>query len=110
MNTLALGKISKVKFGFGGYQDAAVGLTLQFEFQGSGIGDFMSAGWSGKRPETAKWTEESRNEQRAVFMAGIDQLLQDAKCDDVMQLLGKPVEVMIENNALKSWRILKEVL
>ena len=36
-----LGKISNVRFGHGGYQDAMIGLSLTFEGQGSwGVSDW----------------------------------------------------------------------
>lgn len=36
--------------------------------------------------------------------------LRDAKVRNVAALVGKPVEVTLDGNALASWRILKEVL
>lgn len=40
----------------------------------------------------------------------IKQLLEDANVSSVDDLVGKPVEATYENNSLKSFRILKEVL
>lgn len=106
-----LGKIEKVKFGRGGYDDAMLGLSLSFSFgEAYGITDFINSGWTGKRSKDANWTEADRDALRAKCIAYIDQLLNEAKVYDVTELKGKPVEILIENNALKSWRILTEVL
>jgi hypothetical protein len=43
-------------------------------------------------------------------MRYISSLLKDAKVDSVDKLKGKPVEVTLDGNQLKSWRILTEVL
>ena len=40
----------------------------------------------------------------------IYQILQDAKVNYVSQLVNKPVEVVIEKNTFKDFRILTEVL
>ena len=40
----------------------------------------------------------------------IDRILEDAKVNYVSELLNKPVEVTIENNTFKDFRILTEVL
>ena len=40
----------------------------------------------------------------------ISTLLVQAKVDDVNGLIGKPVELLIENMKMKDWRILEEVL
>ena len=40
----------------------------------------------------------------------VNQILKDAKVNYVSELLNKPVEVTIENNTFKDFRILTEVL
>ena len=113
MNGRELGKISKVWFGVGGYQDCMFGLTLTLEGKGWGVGDFISGGWDVERmprSEYAKWTEADRDEQMVKMCRRISKLLSDAKVDDIAKLKGIPIEVVFECNALKEWRILTEVL
>lgn len=104
-----LGRISAASFGVGGYQDAMIGLSLSFDLKGCGIGEFRGT-WSGKRSEFAKWTDESRIEDLGKIVMQIDGILRDAKKKDVAALVGTPVEVTIEGNTLRSWRVLTEVL
>lgn len=105
-----LGKIENVKFGMGGYQDAMIGLSLTFSMQGSGVNTFISGGWTMERPEQARWTEQDREKQQATLVQKITSFLNEAKVDDVYKLKNIPVEVTLEGNVLKDWRILKEVL
>lgn len=107
-----LGKITHCEFGIGGYQDAMFGLSVTLEGKGFGISDFISGGWSEiiKISEYTKWTEEDRSAQRVDMIKKVNQILIDANVDHISQLKGKPVEMEIEYNTLKSWRILTEVL
>ena len=43
-------------------------------------------------------------------MRYLSKLLNDAKVDSVDKLKGIPVEVTLEDNTLKEWRVLTEVL
>ncbi len=43
-------------------------------------------------------------------MHRIIELLNQAKVDDVSKLKGKPVEIELDGNLLKSWRLLTEVI
>jgi hypothetical protein len=104
-------KISRVSFGYGGYQDAMFGLSVTLEGSGCGVGDFHGM-WSISTEvgDYTKWTESDRDKEFAKTMRYVNQLLIDAKKEDVAQLKNVPVEVTFENNTLKSWRILTEVL
>lgn len=107
-----LGKISSVSFGHGGYQDVQIGLSVSLEMGGAGVSDFKG-NWSPsfiKWSPTCKWTEADRDAGFAELVRYIDKLLKQAKVSDVSKLKGIPVEVTIEGNTLKSWRILTEVL
>lgn len=86
------GKIRDIKLGFGGYQDAMLGVTFKLESKEWGTIDFWP--WSGSME----------------FYVKIRDLLRDAEKQDLKQLEGVPIEVTFENGVLKSWRILKEVL
>lgn len=111
--TKKLGKITEVKFGFGGYQDAQFGLSLLFECNGIGCGTFVCGGWnysSIQHDSLCKWTEDDRDKGMAEMCKDICRILSAAKVDTVEELLGKPVEIATEGFTLKSWRILEEVL
>lgn len=105
-----IGKIKNITFGFGGYQEAMLGLSIELgSDQGSwGAHDFK--GWWAIRSEHCKWTEEDwkkTNHETFLFMG---KLLTEAKKTNLEKLKGVPVEVIFENSTLKSWRILTEVL
>jgi hypothetical protein len=107
-----LGRIKTVYFGLGGYQDVCIGIHFTFDFDGCGVSSTKSA-WDPtvmKCTEYCKWTEESRSEQLDEIVRYISQLLADAKVDRVDKLQGKPVEITLDGNTFKSFRILTEVL
>lgn len=104
-----LGKITSAYIGYGGYQDAQMGLHLQFGGKGWGIGN-SKAMWGGERSSGAKWSEEDRIKAWGEIMAYADELLLAAKVRDVSKLVGIPVEVITEGGSFKSFRILTEVL
>lgn len=107
-----LGKIKKVKFGHCGYQELCLGISFDFGGDNWEIGYTKSAWDSNLVPhnEYCKWSEQDREREYSAIMYYISDLLRDAKVDSVDKLIGKPVEVTIDNQALVSWRILTEVL
>ena len=108
-----LGKINSVKFGLVGYQEAMFGLSLDFRFDGSsGCATTITGGWSNsiECTENCKWTEKDRNKQRAEMCQQVNQLLIDAKVEYVDQLQGKPIEITLDGQSFKEFRILTEVL
>jgi hypothetical protein len=109
--TKELGKISKVKFGSGGRDEAAFGLTLSFSLSGgsSGISTFVSGGWK-ERSEYAQYTQEAYDKGQSDFCKEIIRIMGQAQVDDIYELQGKPVEVTLSGLSLHSWRILEEVL
>jgi hypothetical protein len=111
MERKELGKIRVARFGFGGYQDAMIGITFDFgsEKDGWGVGDF-SGFWSLPRSKDAKWSETDRLKSLGETVMFIAKLLEQAKVDDVDKLVGKPVECTFDGMTLKSWRLLTEVI
>lgn len=105
-----LGKISEVKFGFGGYQDLQLGLTIKLSFPGSGAETFLAGGWITEISEYTKWTEDDRAREHASLCANLIKILKDAKVEDVADLKNKPIEATFERLVLTNWRILTEVL
>lgn len=111
--TKELGKISSAKFGFGGYQDCFICLTLGFSFASVSCHYTSESSWAPsriKRSDDCKWTEEDRDKSFAKMVREIDKLLADAKCESVEGLVGKPIEAVFDGNKLESFRILTEVL
>ena len=112
MNTKKLGKISSVRFGHGGYQDACLGVSLTFEGKGWGVGTWIG-GWDAEKikcDKYCKWTEEDRSNEYADTMRKISKLLKQAKVSEIHSLKGIPVEVEFDSTMMKDWRILEEVL
>jgi len=104
-----LGKLKNVRFGFGGYQDTQFGLSVTISGKGLSVEDFRGH-WAMERTEGTKWTEEDRRNELADMAFYVRDLLKDAGKMSVDELNGIPVEVTLEGNKLKSWRILTEVL
>lgn len=113
MNTRTeLGKIESAYFGIGGYQDAQIGLHVSLQGSGWGVSD-SSCAWDSETvpwSEGCKWSERERDDRYTRIVRYISTLLKEAKVDSVDKLKGVPVEVTFEGMALKSWRILTEVL
>jgi hypothetical protein len=104
-----LGKITDVKFGYGGYQDTMIGISFTLEGKGGGCGDFWGE-WAFKHDNAMKWTEQERINGLGKMVMKINNLLQEAKVTSVDKLKNIPIEITFENLKLKSWRVLTEVL
>lgn len=109
MTEVKLGRIKKVYYGMGGYQDAQFGLTLDLGGDGWGVGTFRGQ-WASPPSPTAQWTENDRRNSFADDALWLIDIMGKAKVADVYRLQGVPVEITLEGNMLKSWRILEEVL
>lgn len=112
MTKKVLGKIESVYFGLGGYQLTQMG--IQFVLAGKGWGTMYFKGhWDPttvKRTESTKWTEEERDKALLDTVKYISQLLNQAKVGSIDQLVGIPIECEFDEDRLKSFRILEEVL
>lgn len=107
-----LDKIEKVRFGHCGYDNTGIGISFTFSFDGCGLSTDKS-GWDAeiiKHSDHCKWSEEDRDKSYAEIVRFVSLLLKQAKVSDVSELQGKPIEVTIDRNSLKEWRILEEVL
>lgn len=56
------------------------------------------------------WKDLNREETITKSIEYVDRILENAKVNYVSELVNKPVEVTIENNTFKDFRILTEVL
>jgi len=104
-----LGKIQRVRVGFGGYQDAQFGVWWVLGGDGWGVQDGDGC-WVTEITAGTKWTEDGRSEQLAKIMRDLMTKCREAKVENVDALADKPIEVEFDGNLLKSWRILTEVL
>lgn len=102
-----LGKIEFADYGIDADGKQDIGLRLGFTFGGNGVG-------SGDRYVTnlaaRDTTEGEIQAELTETTRAIRDILLAAKCYSVSELKGKPVEVTIEKNTFKSFRILTEVL
>ena len=106
-----IGKIQKATFGEGGYQECCIGVSfvLGSDKESWGVHDFWG-GWSIKRSDRAKWTEEERIKELGEMCLRLDDTMKRAKVRFVHELQGTPVEVTFDGNTLKEWRVLEEVI
>lgn len=105
-----LGRITAATFGFGGYDDAMIGLSISIGGKSWGSGDFKGE-WAHKEvPQGAKWTAESRLTRLGEAVLYLRDLLVAAKVKDVAELVGVPIEATFDGTRLQSWRVLEEVL
>ena len=104
-----LGKIVSAEYGMVKDYPFLFGLQLNFKI---GDGTFVGCGckYTENIREDCKWTKEERQSSITKSVEKVNQILKDAKINYVSQLIGKPVEVIIENNSFKDFRILTEVL
>ena len=105
----SIGKITSVKFGFGGYQDVQFGITLCVDTTDgcACTGDWM---WTNEPDRYTKWTLFDQDKAYTRIMRYVIKLMSDAKVNNVADLEGKPVEATWEGNHLESIRILTEVI
>lgn len=105
-----LGKIAFAEFGVNKDYPFYIGLQLSFQ-----LSDKSWIGAGGKYliniNPNCKWeSEKQRTEAIAQIVQFVNDILRAAKVHYVSELINKPVEVMIENNCFKDFRILTEVL
>lgn len=104
-----LGHIQRATFGYGGYDDAMVGLDLTLGGPAWGVGFFLGA-WASGPGANAEWTVEDQRHDYANAVILLRDTLKAAKKHDVTQLAGTPVECTFDGNRLTSWRVLTEVI
>lgn len=103
-----LGKIDFAEYGTFPDRPFLLGLQLGFSFNGSGVMD--GGKYTVNISKQCRWEEAERQEAITKQAEYLSNILKDAKCNYVSELKGKPVEVIIQDNTFKSFRILTEVL
>lgn len=103
-----LAKIETAKFGCIWDRDFLFGLQLGFAGKGWGVGDggihVMNMS------EMCKWTDEEKQKAAHNIMKFTYELLKEANVQSVDKLVGIPVEVTLDGNLFKEFRVLTEVL
>jgi hypothetical protein len=107
-----IGKIQKIHVGFGGYQDAELGLQITLGSDKGAWGVMTFKGyWAMEPSERCEWTKEDQIRGYGEALAFIGELLTKAKRQRVEDLRGVPIEATFKDfNTLHSWRILEEVI
>lgn len=108
MTKKLLGKIDYAEFGLYPDRPFLYGLILGFTFPDGGVGD--GGKYTVNISKECRWEESERQEAITKQAEQLRDILQAAKCNYVSELKNKPVEVTIEDNSFKSFRILTEVL
>lgn len=108
MVTKELGKITFAEFGTVRDYPFLIGLQLGFRMGGSAVID--GGKYTVNISPECKWTELNREVTITKTIEEVDRILKDAKVNYVSELLNKPVEVTMESNTFKDFRILTEVL
>lgn len=112
MSYKSIGKIQGVRFGYGGYDDAMIGLSLSLgsDKESWGVGDFKGT-WGMNPSKHAKWTEADQTKHWGDTVRFIRDLLKQAKKSELNDLVGIPVECTFDGmGKLESWRILEEAI
>ena len=108
MTTKELGKITFAEFGTIRDYPFLIGLQLGFRMDGSAVMD--GGKYTVNISPECKWKYLNREEIITKSIEEVNRILEYAKVNYVSELLNKPVEVTMENNTFKDFRILTEVL
>ena len=104
-----LGKITFAEYGTIKDHPFLIGLQLGFK-----LGDGTSVMDGGSNTvnisKECRWEEAEREAAITVSVEKIYEILKDAKVNYISELINKPVEVTIDKNCFKDFRILTEVL
>lgn len=106
--TKELGKITFAEYGTIRDYPFLIGLQLGFSMGGSGVMD--GGKYTVNISPECKWGIFDREDTITKSVEEVNRILEDAKVNYVSQLINKPVEVTMENNTFKDFRILTEVL
>ena len=104
-----LGKINFAEYGTISDYPFMIGLQLGFKL-GDGSCVMDGGSYTVNIDKECRWEESERTTAVTVSIEKVYQILKDAKVNYVSKLINKPVEVTIEKNTFKDFRILTEVL
>ena len=107
MTSKYLGKITSAEFGVDRDYYYDFGLYLTFSIDALSVSGMYVANIN---PKCKYATPTGRQDAVLEMNEKIAAILKDAKVSSVSGLIGKPVEVTLEGNLFKDFRILTEVL
>lgn len=103
-----LGKITFAEFGTVRDYPFLLGMRLEFSFPGGCIGDGYK--YTVNISDKRNWENDSREDAITSAVEKVYETLKAAKVGHVSELVGEPVEVTVDQNCFKDFRILTEVL
>ena len=103
-----LGKITSAEFGSHRDYPFMFGILLTFAFEGS-VCD-CGAKYAVNIHKDCKWTVEQRAEACMESIDKIHEILEAANCLYLSELVNKPVEITLDGDLFKDFRILTEVI
>lgn len=103
-----LGKIISAEFGVYGDGPWLVGLQLGFSTPGLLLDDGGS--YVINISPACRFSEEERREAITLMVDSVHKVLTDANVSYISELIGKPVEITIDDLEFTDFRILTEVL
>lgn len=108
MMTKVLGKITFAQFGTIKDYPFLIGLQLGFNMGGSGVMD--GGKYTVNIDKSCRWKNYNRELEITKRIEFIYEILKEAKANYISELIGKPVEITLEDNNFKDFRILTEVI
>ena len=104
-----LGKITRAEFGTIHDMPFLMGLQLDFSFSSKGVS--TGSAHCINTCSSCKW-DNAEQRQKSIEREWdyIYKLLKEAKVKYVSELVGKPVEIELDGNVFKGFRILTEVI
>lgn len=109
MTEKILGKITFAEFGTVSDYPFLIGLRLGFDLA-DGCSIMCGSKYTVNISKECRWEESERQEAVTKRVEDLYKILNDAKVNYVSDLVGRPVEVEIDKNTFKDFRILTEVL
>ena len=109
MTVKILGKITFAEYGTVKDYPFLMGLQLGFKL-GDGTGVMDGGSNTVNISKECRWEETEREAAITINIEKVYEILKDAKVNYVSELINKPVEVTIDKNCFKDFRILTEVL
>lgn len=104
-----LGKIDFAEYGTIRDYPFLIGLQLGFKL-GDGTSIMDGGSNTVNISKECRWEKSERTVAITATVEKVYQMLKDAKVNYVSELVNKPVEVTIDKNCFKDFRILTEVL
>ncbi|HQK63060.1 MAG TPA: hypothetical protein PLV67_05730 [Methanofastidiosum sp.] len=117
MSEKYLGKIIRVEFGIVKDYPFLFGITYEFSYSCWNVcghdvvnTDLDNCCWNVCGHDVVNTDLDNSEIELGRMLKGVLNTMKDAKVNDIYELTGKPVELIINDGQFKSFRILKEVI